>query len=165
VSLFTIREVEKGDRDWIRRWLVFQWGAEIVISHDTVYHPADLLGFIAIDPVNSEPIGLITYVFSGNECEIVTLDSLREGNGIGSALIDHVILHARNIACDRVFLVVTNDNIYSLGFYQKRGFRLVKINSGAADRARKQKPQIPAVGYFSIPIHDEIELEYRLNPQ
>jgi hypothetical protein len=38
----------------------------------------------------------------------------------------------------------------------------VKINVGAADRAREKKPEIPKTGYFGIPIHDEVELEYKL---
>jgi DNA-3-methyladenine glycosylase I len=92
----------------------------------------------------------------------VTLDSLREGVGIGSALIDSVKKHAMNVGCERLFLVTTNDNVYSLRFYQKRGFKLVRVNPGAADRAREKKPEIPKKGYFGIPIHDEIELEYKL---
>jgi GNAT superfamily N-acetyltransferase len=162
MDLFSIRKVQKEDREWICRWLVFQWGAEIVISHDVIFHPADLPGFIAFEPSASDPLGLITFNLEGDDCEIITLDSLREGIGVGSALIDAVIQHARYIKCKRVFLVTTNDNLYSLRFYQKRGFRLSKINVGATDRAREQKPEIPTVGEFGIPIHDEIELEYKL---
>ena len=162
MELYLIRNIQKEDREWIRRWLIFQWGAEIVISHDQVFHPADLPGFIAIDKNTNEPIGLITYRFDGNDCEIITLDSLREGTGIGSALIEEVKKHAINVDCSRLFLVTTNDNIYALRFYQKRGFRMTKINVGAADRARKEKPEIPIQGYFGIPIHDEIELEFKL---
>ena len=162
MSLFSIRNTQIEDRGWIRRWLVFQWGAEIVISRDTVFHPAELPGFIAITAGSDDPLGLITYHFDGDDCEIVTLDALREGIGIGSELIKAVEQHARNVGCKRLVLVTTNDNIYSLRFYQKRGFKIVKINIGAADRARERKPEFPTIGYFGIPIHDEIELEYRL---
>ncbi len=162
MELFSIRNVQKEDRDWIRRWLIFQWGAEVVISHDQIFHPADLPGFIAVDNNTQEPIGLITYRFEGKDCEIITLDSLREGLGIGSALIEAVKKHAINVGCSRLYLVTTNDNIYSLRFYQKLGFKMKKINVGAADRAREKKPEIPKAGYFGIPIHDEIELEYKL---
>lgn len=162
MELYSIRNIQKEDREWIRRWLVFQWGAEVVISHDEVFHPADLPGFIAVDNITQEQIGLVTYHFDGKDCEIITLDSLREGIGIGSALIEAVKDHATKVGCSRLFLVTTNDNIYSLRFYQKRGFKLVKINVGAADRAREKKPEIPKTGYFGIPIHDEVELEYKL---
>ena len=162
MDLFTIRNVQKEDREWIKRWLIFQWGAEIVVSHDTVFHPSDLPGFIAVTSNSDEPLGLITYNFDGDDCEIVTLDSLREGIGIGAELIEAVKQHACNVGCKRLFLVTTNDNINSLRFYQKRGFKMTKINIGATDRAREKKPEIPTVGYFGLPIHDEIELEYRL---
>ena len=139
MDLYTIRNVQKEDQEWIKRWLVFQWGAEIVVSHDTVFHPYDLPGFIAVTTNSDEPLGLITYHFDGDDCEIVTLDSLREGIGIGTALIEAVKQHARNVGCKRLFLVTTNDNIYSLRFYQKRGFKMTKINIGATDRAREKK--------------------------
>jgi len=165
METFSVRKIEKEDRDWINRWLIFQWGAEVVISHDIEFHPAELPGFIAIDITSQEPVGLITYVFDGDDCEIITLDSLREGIGIGNALIEAVKNYARAAGCSRLFLVTTNDNIYSLRFYQKRGFRVTKINVGAADRAREKKPEIPIVGYFGIPIHDEIELELKLDKE
>ncbi len=163
MSLFSIRKTLIEDRGWIQRWLVFQWGAEIVIARDTAFHPAELPGFIAETAGSDEPLGLITYHFDGDDCEIVTLDALREGIGIGSKLIKAVEQHARNVGCKRLVLVTTNDNIYSLRFYQKRGFRIVKINIGAADRARERKPEFPTIGYFGIPIHDEIEMEFRLD--
>ena len=163
MSLFSIRNTQIEDRGWIHRWLIFQWGSEIVIARDTVFYPADLPGFIAVTPSSDEPIGLITYHFDGDDCEIVTLDSLREGIGIGIELINAVKQHAQNVGCKRLVLVTTNDNIYSLRFYQKRDFKLVSINIGAADRARAKKPEFPTIGYFGIPIHDEIELEYRLD--
>ena len=55
--------------------------------------------------------------------------------------------------------MTTNDNLSALRFYQRRGFRLVKIWPGAVDAARKSlKPTIPQVGQNGIPIHDEIDL-------
>ena len=159
---FMIRNTQKEDQDWISRWLVFQWGAEIVISHDKIFHPADLPGFIAIDRITNEPLGLITYNFSNDDCEIVTLDSLSEGIGVGSELIEAVKKHAKSVGCKRLWLVTTNDNMSALRFYQKRGFRVIKVSPSAADRSRLTKPEIPEVGKNGIPIHDEFELQFLL---
>jgi DNA-3-methyladenine glycosylase I len=159
---FFLRNTQQEDREWIGRWLVFQWGAEIVISHDVVFHPSDLPGFIAIDQISNEPIGLITYHLTDDECEIVTLDSLREGFGIGNSLIEAVKERARSIGCKRLWLITTNDNLNALRFYQKRGFRVIRVIRGAADKSRETKPEIPEVGYHGIPIHDEFELEFTL---
>jgi ribosomal protein S18 acetylase RimI-like enzyme len=136
------------------------WGAELMIVHGEQIYPAEYPGFAAID--GDKVIGLITYALRGAECEILTLDSLLEGQGIGSALIDAVRQVAFEKGVHRLWLITTNDNINALRFYQKRGFELVRINRHAVDESRKLKPSIPLLGEFGIPIRDEIELEMRL---
>ena len=56
----------------------------------------------------------------------------------------------------------TNDNVDALRFYQRRGFRLAELRTGAVDRSRQEKPQIPRVGDYGIPLHDEIDLTLRV---
>jgi GNAT superfamily N-acetyltransferase len=136
------------------------WGAEIVVAHGTLYRPAELAGFIA--ELDGKPAGLITYHVASDACEIVTLDSLVEGHGIGTALIEAVKTAATAVGCPRVWLITTNDNLHALGFYQKRGFRLVAVHPGAMDEARRLKPEIPLIGNDGIPIRDEIEQEFFL---
>jgi DNA-3-methyladenine glycosylase I len=157
VTELTVRPIVDGDRDWLRRFVRDRWGADTVVGHDTVYRPAELPGFVAV--AGREPAGLITYHVVGADCEVVTIDSVRPGRGIGTALLAAVEEQARRAGCRRVWLVTTNDNLNALGFYQKRGYRLVRIDRGAVDRARRLKPEIPLVGDRSIPLRDEIELE------
>jgi DNA-3-methyladenine glycosylase I len=85
--------------------------------------------------------------------------------GIGTALIEAVADEAGKRGCRRVTLSTTNDNLHSLGFYQRRGFELVSIRRGAVTESRKRKPGIPLLGENEIPLRDEIELELRLPPQ
>jgi ribosomal protein S18 acetylase RimI-like enzyme len=134
-----------------------QWGAEIVVVHDTIYRPHELPGFVGI--VQGKREGLVTFRMDGGDCEIVTLASRMEGRGVGTALICAVIAEARRAGAGCVWLVTHNDNVDALRFYQRRGFRLVGVNRGAIDRARKLKPEIPEVGRHGIPMHDEVELE------
>ena len=162
MAIFNLRDIHDEDKPWITSWMIFQWGAEIVIAHDTVYHPADLPGVVAVD-LEGENIGVITYHIEGDECELVTLDSLREGMWVGTALIEAVKQRAIADGCNRVWLVTTNDNLNAIRFYQKRGFKLVRIHRDSVTRARKQKPQIPETGEFGIPIRDEVELEFLLD--
>ncbi len=45
---------------------------------------------------DSEEIeGLVTYVAEGDECEIVSLDAVEEGAGIGTALLERAVEAAR----------------------------------------------------------------------
>jgi DNA-3-methyladenine glycosylase I len=157
---FDLRRLTQSDLPRLRQFWQKNWGDEFVIAHGVIYHPDTLDGFVAFD--GEEWIGEITYCFSGNESEIVSIDSLREGQGIGTALIEAVVKEARAKGCQRIFLITTNDNLKALGFYQKRGFELVAVHRGAVNESRKAKPSIPLIGNDGIPLRDEIELEMSL---
>lgn len=126
------------------------------------YDCSTLDGFAVINE-EYKIIGLITYIIKNNECEIISLDSIEEGKGIGTSLIREVDKVARNNNCKLLKLITTNDNLLALKFYQKRGFHLSKILKNAVEKAREIKPEIPLIGNDGIPIRDEIELEKLLN--
>jgi len=151
-----IRPVADNDREFIRGFIAERWGSEMVIVHENAYYPAELPGFIAT--LAGEFSGLITYRIENETCEILSLDSLVEKKGIGTALIEQVASIAAEAHCDHLWLITTNDNLKALGFYQKHGFHMVMIVPDAVTRARKQKPEIPLIGENGIPITDEIVL-------
>ncbi len=158
--MISLRRLNKADLPRLRQVWKENWGDEFMVEHGVIYHPDTLEGFIARD--GHEWVGEITYQFSTGGCEIVTLDSEREGQGLGTKLINAVVEDARKQNCKRVFLITTNDNLNALGFYQKRGFEMVKIYRGAVTESRKIKPNIPLIGMNNIPLRDEIELEINL---
>ena len=131
-----------------------------MITRGNVYRPEQLEGFVVEG--GDGWIGLLTFVIKDRECEITSLDSVREGRGIGSRLIDQAVEESRARGCNRLFLITTNDNLNALGFYQKRGFEIVAVYRGAVNESRRIKPGIPLVGYNNIPLRDEIELEIKL---
>ncbi|HEX8990138.1 MAG TPA: GNAT family N-acetyltransferase [Anaerolineales bacterium] len=137
------------------------WGDDCVLVHGSIYRPEQVDGFIASE--GDAWVGLLTYALREDACEIVSLDSLREGEGIGSRLIEQVTAEARRAGCKRLFLITTNDNLKALGFYQRRGFELAAIRPGAVTASRMIKPSIPLVGFNGIPLRDEIELEMFLS--
>ena len=144
----------------LRQFWIEHWGGEEMVSRGRIHRPEQLDGFVVED--GEEWLGLLTFVIEAGECEVTSLDSLREGRGIGSELIEQAIDEARTRGCRRLFLITTNDNLHALGFYQKRGFELVAIYRGAVNESRKLKPGIPLVGMDGIPLRDEIELEIQL---
>ncbi len=155
-----IRAVTAADRERVKRLIEERWGAPFVAVHDTIYHPAELQGFLAADGENIR--GLVTFRIEAEACEIVSLDALLPRAGIGTALMEAVARAARAAGCHRLWLVTTNDNLDALRFYLRHGFRLVAVHAGAVDRARLLKPAIPEVGDYGIPMHDELELERKL---
>ena len=156
----SLRRLSSNDLPRLRQFWIEHWGGEEIIARGKVYRPEQLEGFVMEN--GEEWVGLLTFVIADGECEVTSLDSLREGQGIGSTLIDQAIKEARGRGCNRLFLITTNDNLNALGFYQKRGFEIVTIYRGAVHESRKIKPSIPLVGYNNIPLRDEIELEIPL---
>jgi GNAT superfamily N-acetyltransferase len=159
----TIRPTTKADSAFIRKFMQDHWGDETVFVHGAVYRPEELDGFIA-EVGRSRAVGLATYVVKGDSCELVTLNSRLEGEGIGTALVQAVADAGSNAGCNRLWCVTTNDNFPALTFYQKRGLRIAAVYPGAVERARMLKPTIPLYGIESVPIRDEIELEIQLHP-
>lgn len=152
-----IRRITSEDQEWIAEFITDHWGDDLMISHGETFLISQLPGFAAFE--GDELVGLVTYNISGSECEVTSLDSLREGKGIGSALIEAVKSTASKAGCKRLFLITTNDNIEALRFYQRRGFVLAALRPRAVEESRIIKPQIPLIGNHGIPIRDEIELE------
>ena len=93
-----------------------------MIVHGEVFRPEQLNGFITEDWS-----GFVTYNIQNDSCEIISLNSLKENQGIGTALMDEVLNEARKQNCRRIFLFTTNDNLHALGFYQQRGFKSLSV--------------------------------------
>jgi GNAT superfamily N-acetyltransferase len=79
-----------------------------------MHDAAALPGFVA--ELDRRRAGLLTYRIEGDECEIVSLNSVVEGCGAGSALIDAVRQIARSAGCRRLWLITSNDNMPALKF-------------------------------------------------
>jgi len=157
----TIKRLTETDRPSLRQFWKEHWGGDSMVVHGQVYTTDQLDGFVTIE--DNTWLGLVTFLVEGNACEIISLDSLREGLGIGTALIKAVEKEARKLGCARLVVVTTNDNTHALRFYQKRGFQLTTLRRLAVNESRKLKPGIPLTGDDGIPIRDELELELRLD--
>jgi len=159
--MFQIQRLQESDRPALRRFWQQHWGDDFMVAHGQVYMVDRLEGFVALE--NGLWLGLVTFLVEGELCEVTSLDSLRAGAGIGTALIEAVEKEARKLGCTRLRLVTTNDNTHALRFYQKRGFALTALRPGAVDESRKIKASIPLIGMDDIPIRDELELEMWLD--
>jgi len=155
-----IEPLEDSLRTWARRLLVERWGSTEVVSRGRLHRADELPGFVALRA--HRPLGLLTYLVEGDACEIVSLDAVRDGLGVGSALLVAAGKAALEAGCCRLWLITTNDNLAALRFYQRRGFRCVALHADALTRSRELKPGIPELGLHGIPIRDEIELELAL---
>lgn len=157
VIKLSIKEINEENRGKVVSFFEEHWGSSEMVISSGIYQCEKLDGFIFEE--NNQIIGLVTYVIKTNEIEIISLDSLQEGLGIGSTLIQKVENTAKQKQIQIVSLVTTNDNLNALKFYQKRGYRIISIITDAVNEARKIKPSIPLTGNDGIPLEDELKLK------
>lgn len=152
-----VRPIEPSDRAWLRVVLDARWGGPGQAYGGELVDASGADGFVALD--GGSRVGVLLHRPVATGREIVLLDALRQGEGIGTALLEACAAAAREGGAARLSLVTTNDNVDALRFYQLRGFRLAALRPGAVDVARRDlKPTIPGTGQHGIPIRDEIEL-------
>ena len=160
MSPIQVRSSDATDADWVRSILVEYWRSVKVVSRGRVHYPDRLPGFVAF--LGSGRVGLITYRVEDEQCEIITLNSLVEGIGVGTALVEAVRSVAVAKKCRRLWAITTNDNSRALRFYQRNGFSLAATHLNAVEESRKLKPEIPLIGMGGIPVRHELELEVAL---
>lgn len=149
----TARTATKQDADWIAKLLVQRWGSTTIIAHGEAFDLLTLPALVA-DPER----GLATYRLEGNDAELMSLDAVSPGQGVGTLLIEALADVLREQGIGSLWVMTTNDNLAALRFYQQRGFELRRVRPRAVHEARKLKPTIPAIGDHGIPIRDEIDL-------
>lgn len=152
-----IKSIDEQYRALVVEYIKENWGSPVMVSRGKAYHADKLPGYIVL--MDGELKGIATYHIEGADCEIISLDSMVENQGIGSLLLEEIVKVAQRSTCRRIWLITTNDNTHAIRYYQKRGFDMVAIHRNAVFEARKIKPQIPLLGVDDIPIRHEIELE------
>lgn len=148
------------DAAWLDGFIAERWGPPGVVSRGRLSRGADLSAIRAMH--GDDVVALVSWRPDPEDWEIVTLDVVATGLGIGRRLMSAAVELGRRAGAKRVWLVTTNDNLDALRFYQRSGFRIVAVHSGAIAESRRIKPSIPKIGHYGIPILDEIELELRL---
>jgi DNA-3-methyladenine glycosylase I len=152
-----VRERLPEDLAWIRDVLLQYWRSTRLVSRGKIHQADCLPGIVAVD--GDQRVGLLTYETHGDECEIVSLNALNRGQGIGTALIEEMKRRAGDASCRRLWLITTNDNIPAMRFYESRGFQRVAVHRNAVELSRRLKPEIPLVGVDGVPIRDEVEYQ------
>lgn len=152
-----ISSITETNREKVKLFFESHWGSPEMVLSTGVYDCSALDGFIVWN-IEGEMIGLVTYIRRDIECEIISLDSIEEGKGVGTKLLYTVEQASKDAQCHHVKIITTNDNLQALKFYQKRGYYLSELLVDAVKEARKIKPEIPFIGNHGIPIRDEVVL-------
>lgn len=159
-AVANVRELTPSDQPWKLITLRTGWGSTDVARFGELLDAAPLPGFVALH--RSERAALVTYAERSDGIEIVTLQSLVEGEGLGRALMDRMRMFALGRDAPRLWLSTTNDNVRAFSFYQRWGMDLVRFIRDGAEASRQVKPSIPVLGQHGIPLRHELEFELRL---
>jgi ribosomal protein S18 acetylase RimI-like enzyme len=162
--MIEVQPLTESDRAWAVEVETESWSEPVAARLGELVDPTRLPAFVAL--LDGERAGLASYAVRGDECELVTIRSLREGRGVGRALLDAVREAAIEAGCTRLWLITTNDNLRALELFQRWGMDIVAFHRHAVTEARRHlKPSIPEHGAQGIPIAHELELELRLRPR
>jgi ribosomal protein S18 acetylase RimI-like enzyme len=154
-------KTELVDQEYIRKYWEGHWGLPVV-SMNRNYMPEDVHGLVYRDEWG-EAQGLITWYIEGDVAEMVTVDAFQQGRHIGGRLLSAAEAEVRKRGVHRIRIITTNDNLRAVAFYVRHGYRLMKVDLDGMDRVRRQKPNVPEVGFENIPLRDMYELEKELN--
>lgn len=154
---FKIIAISEKYRKFVVKYISDNWGSPIIVSCGKIHDSENLQGFVAIEKGVIK--GIATFEIVGKVCEIVSLDSMDNGRGIGKALVEKIIDKAMKEKCSMVWLITTNDNTKAMRFYQKIGFIMSAFYKNALNESRKLKPEIPLTGNDGIPLLHEIKFE------
>jgi DNA-3-methyladenine glycosylase I len=152
-----VRPLIEDDRSWLTGFMTERWGTPVAAGGGRLHRLDDLPGFVAVAG-DGTVAGVVTYLIEADACDVISIDAVAPGEGVGTALLEAACEAAAAAGCRRVRLITTNDNVDALRFYQRRGFALCELRPGAVGESRRMKPQIPAVGAYGIPIRDELVL-------
>ena len=129
-----------------------RWGAPVAAGGGRLHRLDDLPGFAAVS-ADGAVAGVVTYLIEADVCEVVSIDAVVRGEGVGTALLEATCAAAVAAGCRRVELITTNDNVDALRFYQRRGF--VRRRCGRSGRRVAPHEAADPAGARRCPIRDK----------
>jgi len=156
-SDLVVRRVDSADAALVGELMTRAWGSVVVARRGEAVDVTGLPGFVA--RLAGVDVGLALAAVRGEDYEVVAISTQVEGSGVGSALLTRCIEDARDLACRRLWLCTTNDNVRALAFYQRRGLDLCAFRRDGVAASRRVKPSIPLRDDAGVPIAHELELE------
>ena len=109
---------------------------------------------------DEEPRGVVLVIGEGADLEIknIAVEQMSRGRGLGTAAIGLVIDEARLRGSRRVIVGTADSSVETIGFYQRRGFRIC----GVRHRFFDAYPEV--IVENGRVAHDMIILEFELQP-
>jgi ribosomal protein S18 acetylase RimI-like enzyme len=149
------REASAADRDRALEIFAREFGGRQLVAEGEPVSVSDAELLVA--ETEGGVSGALAWRRRDGHLHIIALatDPLWQRAGVGGYLVAEAEALARRQGLPRVVVTMTNDNIPALYFYQRRGYRLSALLSGAVSSQPRNKD---LTGFAGIPIEDEIQL-------
>ena len=154
-----VRPAEPRDQQRVQDLFISDFGHLTIVAFGEEMH-ADREEALVAD-MHGEIGGALAWRRFDQAVHIVALatDPLWQRAGVGGYLVAEAELLARREGLGRVITATSNDNLPSMYFFQRHGYRVTAVVPDAFARVSKV-PSAP--GFAGIPVLDEIRLEKRL---
>jgi ribosomal protein S18 acetylase RimI-like enzyme len=151
-----VREAGESDRAAVKDLFHRDFGRTrlVAFGREVQLDNADAI----VAEMEGDLAGALAHRVADNTLHIVALatDPMWQRSGVGAYLVSEAELIAKSKGLSKIVVSTTNDNLPSLYFYQRRGYNITELVSGAVPRHFNAPP---AIGFGGIPIRDEIHLE------
>lgn len=156
-----VRPAEEGDRARVSQLFVSDFGHLTIVAFGEVMHADREAALVA--EMKDDIAGALAWRRLGDALHIVALatDPLWQRSGVGGYLLAEAELLARGLGLSRVITATSNDNLPSIYFYQRHGYRMTEVVPDAF-AVHLREPNAP--GFGGIPVRDEWRLEKLLAP-
>ncbi len=156
-----VRPAEEGDRARVSQLFISDFGHLTIVAFGEVMHADREAALVA--EMKDDIAGALAWRRLGDALHIVALatDPLWQRSGVGGYLLAEAELLARGLGLSRVITATSNDNLPSIYFYQRHGYRMTEVVPDAF-AVHLREPNAP--GFGGIPVRDEWRLEKLLAP-
>jgi ribosomal protein S18 acetylase RimI-like enzyme len=153
-----VRQATPNDRLRIQELFLSDFGHLTIVAFGEVMHADQEAALVA--EMKDDVAGALAYRRVADALHIVALatDPMWQRSGVGGYLLAESELMARRDGVSRIITATSNDNLPSLYFYQRHGFRLTEI----APDAFAQHLVQDSSGFAGIAVRDEVRMEKRL---
>jgi len=157
-----VRPAEERDRQRVQALFISDFGHLTVVAFGEVMHADQEAALVAdMADMDGDIGGALAWRPLGDALHIVALatDPIWQRSGVGGYLVAEAEILARRQGLARVITATSNDNLPSLYFFQRHGYRITAV----VPNAFAEHSKVPnAPGFAGIPALDEIQLEKRM---
>ena len=151
-----VRPQEEGDHQRVRDLFIADFGHLTIVAFGQEMHADQEETLVAV--LRDDSAGALAWREYDGACHLVALatDPLGQRSGVAGHLLAEAELIARRLQLPRIITATSNDNLPSLYFFQRHGYRLTAVVPDAF-AVHSKTPNAP--GFGGIPVLDEIQLQ------